>query len=78
MALMDDQVAALQDIGIPADRIHSNRTHEDNGKAWNQFKSRQPSLLYMSPEMLMSKKMLNALQRVETGMFVVDEAHCIS
>ena len=78
MALMDDQVAALQDIGVPADRIHSNRTHEDNSDAWNQFKSRQPSLLYMSPEMLMSQKMLNALQRVETGMFVIDEAHCIS
>ena len=78
MALMDDQVASLQDIGVPADRIHSNRTYEENSKAWNQFKSRQPSLLYMSPEMLMSRKMLNALQRVETGMFVIDEAHCIS
>ena len=78
MALMDDQVAALQDIGVPADRIHSNRTHKDNSEAWNQFKSRQPFLLYMSPEMLMSQKMLNALQSVETGMFVIDEAHCIS
>ena len=78
MALMDDQVAVLQDLGIPADRIHSNRSYEDNSDAWNQFKSRQSSLLYMSPEMLMSQKMLSALQRVETGMFVIDEAHCIS
>jgi ATP-dependent DNA helicase RecQ len=78
MALMDDQVAALQDIGVPADRIHSNRTYEDNSEAWNRFKARQPSLLYMSPEMLMSQRMLTALQRVETGMFVIDEAHCIS
>ena len=78
MALMDDQVAALQDIGVPADRIHSNRTYQDNSEAWSRFKARRPSLLYMSPEMLMSQKMLTALQRVETGMFVVDEAHCIS
>ena len=78
MALMDDQVAVLQDLGVPADRIHSNRSYEDNSEAWNQFKNRQSSLLYMSPEMLMSQKMLSALQRVETGMFVIDEAHCIS
>ena len=78
MALMDDQVAVLQDLGIPADRIHSNRSYEDNREAWNQFKNRQSSLLYMSPEMLMSQKMLSALQQVETGMFVIDEAHCIS
>ena len=46
MALMDDQVAVLQDLGIPADRIHSNRSYEDNSDAWNQFKS---CLLYTSP-----------------------------
>ena len=35
MALMDDQVASLQDLGSPADRIHSNRSYEDNSAAWN-------------------------------------------
>ena len=56
MALMDDQVAALQDIGVPADRIHSNRTHEDNGEAWNQFKFPSNfSALYVSRDVDESK-----------------------
>lgn len=80
IALMDDQVAALQDLGIRADRIHSGRTYEQCTHAWRQFRDNPPGLLYMSPEKLMTDKVLNALKKLEVpvGFFIIDEAHCIS
>ena len=78
VALMDDQVATLQDLGVRADRIHSGRTYDQNTHAWREFRSHSSNLLYMSPERLMSPKMLTALQKFPVGMFVIDEAHCIS
>ena len=78
VALMDDQVATLQDLGVRADRIHSGRTYDQNTHAWREFRSHSSNFLYMSPERLMSPKMLTALQKFPVGMFVIDEAHCIS
>ena len=45
IALMDDQVAGLQDLGIRADRIHSGRTYEQCTHAWRQFRDNPPGLL---------------------------------
>lgn len=77
-ALMDDQVAGLRANGIAAGAIHSGRDREDNVTAWKAYASGQDKLLYMSPERLMTDRMLAALQASPPGMFVIDEAHCIS
>ena len=78
VALMDDQVAALRANGIAAAGIHSSRLREDNVDDWRQVQSGAVKLLYLSPERLMTERMLDALERLEPAMFVVDEAHCIS
>jgi len=78
VALMDDQVAALQANGAPAVAIHSNRPRPDNVADWRKVQDRSVRLLYMSPERLMTPRMLHALQGLNPAMFVVDEAHCIS
>ncbi|MBR9825517.1 MAG: DNA helicase RecQ [Alphaproteobacteria bacterium] len=77
-ALMDDQVAGLAANGVVASVIHSGRSREENVAAWQAFKAGEAKLLYMSPERLMTDRMLGALDALAPAMFIVDEAHCIS
>jgi len=78
VALMDDQVAGLRANGVEAACIHSNRSREDNVADWRRVQDGSIKLLYLSPERLMTERMLSALQGLDPAMFVVDEAHCIS
>ena len=78
VALMDDQVAGLRANGVGAVCIHSNRSREDNVADWRRVQEGSIKLLYLSPERLMTERMLVALQGLDPAMFVVDEAHCIS
>ena len=78
VALMDDQILALKENGIAADRIHSHRSEEINKETLNNFKTGKIKILYLSPENLMSEKTLNELSNTDIAMFAIDEAHCIS
>ncbi len=78
LALMDDQILALKEIGIAADRIHSHRSEEQNKETLSNFKTGKIKILYLSPENLMSEKTLNELNNTDIAMFAIDEAHCIS
>ena len=78
LALMDDQTAALGEAGISADAIHSGRRREDNVAAWRRFVAGESRLLYLSPERLMTERMIAALKGLTISTIVVDEAHCIS
>ena len=77
-ALMDDQIAGLKANGVDAAVIHSGRDREDNVADWRRFASGQARLLYLSPERLMTERMLGAIAAVDPALFVIDEAHCIS
>ncbi|MBY0512019.1 MAG: DNA helicase RecQ [Rhodospirillaceae bacterium] len=77
LALMDDQVAALRANGVDVACIHSGRSREENIAEWQRVKG-GAKLLYLSPERLMTERMLAALAALKPAMFVVDEAHCIS
>ena len=78
VALMNDQTAALRDLGVEVELIHSGRDYEENAQSWRNFATGDVKILYMSPERLMQSRMLTALGSLDIGMFVVDEAHCIS
>ena len=78
VALIDDQVAALLHTGVRVSKLHSGLSREENVEQWQLFASGISKILYMSPERLMQPRMLDALQKQKIGMFVVDEAHCIS
>ncbi len=78
VALMENQVAALRLAGVAAEAINSGRPREDNVATWRRVKAGEVTLLYMSPERLMTEPMLAALSGLPLSMFVVDEAHCIS
>ena len=78
VALMQDQVAALKLAGVAADGIHSGNERHENVDIWKRAAAGDTRLLYMTPERLMTERMLAALKRLPVKLFAVDEAHCIS
>jgi len=78
VALMEDQVAALQLAGIVAESINSSKSYETNADIWRRVAAGQVRFLYIAPERLMTERMLNALSGLSLGMIAIDEAHCIS
>ena len=78
VSLMNDQVVALKDVGVKAERVHSDMPDVDRVKAWEDFKKGDTKILYISPESLMQHSILSELKLLRISMFVIDEAHCIS
>ncbi len=78
VALMDDQIAGLRANGVDAACIHSGMTRDDQVAAWMSVRAGDCRLLYLSPERLMTERMLAALGKLDIASFVIDEAHCIS
>ena len=78
VALMDDQVAALHANGTDAVRIHSGMDRDSQLEAWDHVRSGRCKIIYLSPERLMSERVLAALSDFEIAYFIIDEAHCIS
>jgi ATP-dependent DNA helicase RecQ len=78
VALMEDQVAALRLAGVAAETINSSRDRAGNVAAWRRVASGESPLLYLSPERLMTERMLAALGQLPLSLIAVDEAHCIS
>lgn len=78
IALMDNQLAQMRTLGAPVGAIHSSRPRGANVDDWRAAAAGELRLLYMSPERLMSERMLDALDGLTVERFVVDEAHCVS
>ena len=78
VALMQDQVAALKLAGVAAESINSAQDREDNVAIWKRVAAGEVSLLYLSPERLMTERMVSALSRLDVKLIAIDEAHCIS
>ena len=78
VALMDDQVAGLRANGVAAASIHSGLPREEQVANWRAVAAGDCHLLYLSPERLMTERMLHALAKLDPALFVVDEAHCMS
>jgi len=78
VALMQDQVAALRLAGVAAETINSSRDRAENVDAWRRVAAGETRLLYLSPERLMTERMLAALTKLPVKLIAIDEAHCIS
>lgn len=78
VALMDNQVAGLRASGVAAACIHSGQSREENVAQWRDVASGRAKLLYLSPERLMTPRMIAAMKSLSPAMFVIDEAHCVS
>ena len=78
VALMEDQVASLKLDGVAAETINSSHDREVNIASWQRIAAGEVSLLYISPERLLTERMLSALNRLKVDHIAIDEAHCIS
>lgn len=78
VALMRNQVDALKLNGVAADTINSDRPRHENVEVWRAVQRGEVRLLYISPERLMTDRMLSALSRLPISAIAIDEAHCIS
>ena len=78
IALMADQVAALQQSGVAAERLDSSTDSEARGSVWRRIDAGALNLLYLSPEGLMQSWMLERLSRLPLALIAIDEAHCVS
>ena len=78
IALMKDQVDALQASGIAATFLNSSLAAEESRKRLRGLHNGEFRLLYVAPERLMLSGFLSDLQRWNVRLIAVDEAHCIS
>lgn len=78
ISLMQNQVQALNILGVAAASLNSNTSPEQSTAIWQQIHDGTLKLLYVSPERLMMPGMLEAVSTLEVSLFAIDEAHCIS
>jgi len=78
IALMQDQVAQLADMGIPAAVLNSSQPAEEQRAVMRAAAQGAFRLLYLSPERLARSDTVDWLRRVPLALFAIDEAHCIS
>lgn len=78
IALMRDQVRALQEVGVGAGALTSGNTPEETDAVWAGLEAGTLKLLYMAPERLATGSVIGMLKRVGVRMIAVDEAHCVS
>ena len=78
IALMADQVAGLQQLGVAAERLDSSTSPDERERIWAAIRKGELDLLYVSPEGLMQPSMLDRLSRLEIALIAIDEAHCVS
>ena len=78
IALMKDQVDALQAAGVPATFLNSSLATEESRKRLRGLHNGEFRLLYVAPERLMLSGFLADLQKWNVQLVAVDEAHCIS
>lgn len=78
IALMQDQVDALRQLGISAAFLNSSLDARSRRQVEQDLLDGELSLLYVAPERLLMPQMLSILDRVEAALFAIDEAHCVS
>jgi ATP-dependent DNA helicase RecQ len=80
VALMENQVAALQSKNVAAALFHSERSRDQRYQVLVQLERRQIKLLYLSPESLLTPTIWNRLSQISQTIqsITIDEAHCIT
>ena len=78
IALMKDQVDALEEAGVPATYLNSTLSAVESRQRLAKLYNGEYRLLYVAPERLMLPEMLERLSEWRPGLIAIDEAHCIS
>ena len=78
VALMKDQVDALEAIGYPAAALHGGMSAEERAAVRERLAAGELRLVFTAPERLVGGGLLDLLAQVGVTRFAIDEAHCIS
>ncbi len=78
IALMQDQVSALLQLGVKAAFLNSTLSLEESRQIEQQLLNGELDLLYIAPERLTSARTGALFERIQIALFAIDEAHCVS
>jgi ATP-dependent DNA helicase RecQ len=78
IALMQDQVDALSEVGVRAAFLNSTQTYEESSRIERQMRNGEIDLVYIAPERLMTPRCLDLLSATPLALFAIDEVHCVS
>ena len=78
IALMQDQVDAMQQLGVKAAFLNSILSHSEQNTIEQQLRAGQLDLLYIAPERLIQPYTQELLANCKLALFAIDEAHCVS
>ena len=78
IALMQDQVNALLQLGVKAAFLNSTLSQDNVRLIERQLLNHEIDLLYIAPERLTSDRTLGLFKRLNIALFAIDEAHCVS
>ncbi|GAB3270319.1 DNA helicase RecQ [Parahaliea aestuarii] len=78
IALMQDQVDSLRQLGVRASFLNSTLPQDEVVAVERALLSGELDLLYIAPERLIQDRTQSLLERAELALFAIDEAHCVS
>ncbi len=78
IALMQDQVDALRNLGVRAGFLNSSQDHQQRQDVERAFRDGELDLLYLAPERLRVEATVRLLRQGTIALFAIDEAHCVS
>ncbi|MBK7491289.1 MAG: DNA helicase RecQ [Nitrosomonas sp.] len=78
IALMQNQVAALHELGVRAAVLNSSLSQQAAAEVEQNLLAGDYDLLYVAPERLLTARFLNLIARTPIALFAIDEAHCVS
>ena len=78
IALMQDQVDALAEVGVRAAFLNSTQSFDEAMRIERLMRAGELDLVYIAPERLMTQRCLELLSVTPLALFAIDEAHCVS
>ncbi|AHY58023.1 DNA helicase RecQ [Stenotrophomonas rhizophila] len=78
IALMQDQVEALRQLGVRAEFLNSTLDGDTAARVERDLLAGELDMLYVAPERLLTGRFLSLLSRSRIALFAIDEAHCVS
>lgn len=78
IALMQNQVAALHEVGVRAALLNSSLSQQEAVEVEQNLLAGMYDLLYVAPERLLTSRFLHLLTRTPVALFAIDEVHCVS
>ena len=78
IALMQDQVETLRQLGVKAAFLNSTMDARSSSQMERSLLAGELDLLYVAPERLLTPRFIDLLERTKIALFAIDEAHCVS